>query len=62
MQYRVTSTSPEGTTRLGCSEPDQALEFAREASAEGRRDVWIADAEGRLFTLREFERFLDGRT
>jgi hypothetical protein len=62
MQYRVTSTSAEGTTRLACSEPAQALELAREASAEGRSDVWIADDEGRLYTAREFERFLEGRT
>lgn len=60
MPYRVTSTSPAGTSRTMTSDPSEALRQATDAVAEGRGDVWIADDEGHLFDVREFERFLNG--
>lgn len=58
--YRITSTSPEGMSRTMTSDPVEALRQANQAKAEGRGDVWIADEEGHLFDVKEFERFLNG--
>jgi hypothetical protein len=60
MAYRITSTSPQGTTRVTCSDPTDALRAAEAAINEGRGDVWIADDEQHLFSVGEFARFLDG--
>jgi hypothetical protein len=60
MVYRITSTSPDGTTRITCSDPAEALRVAETAIDEGRADVWIADDEQHLFTVGEFVRFVDG--
>ncbi len=58
--YRITSTSAEGMSRTMTSDAVEALRQAREAKDAGRGDVWIADDEGHLFDLKEFERFLNG--
>ena len=60
MAYRITSTSPEGTTRITCADPTDALRVAEEAIADGRGDVWIADDEQHLFSVGEFARFING--
>jgi hypothetical protein len=59
MAYRITSTSPDGTSKATSADAEEALRLAREAEDEGRDEVWIADDEGRLFTAREFERLLN---
>ena len=60
MSYRITSSSPDGTTRMTFSDPREALRAAETAISEGRGDVWIADDEQHLFTVSEFVRFVDG--
>ena len=58
MIFRVTYTTPTGANRVVCTDTAEALAAAKEAAEGGGTDVWIGDAEGRLFTIREFEQFM----
>lgn len=59
MSYRITYSTASGATRIPAADPTEALALARTAQAEGGLDVWIADDEGRLYSIRELEQFLD---
>ncbi len=59
MRYRITYRTAEGTTRVGTSDPDDALKFALQLLEQGREDVWMSDDQGHLFTPAEFEKFLN---
>ena len=60
MTYRITWTSPDGATRVTASDPAEALRTAQAAIDAGHGDVWIADDDQHLFTVKEFVRFVDG--
>ena len=59
MSYRITYATASGATRVPAADPTEALALARAALADGGRDVWIADDEGRLYSIRELEQFLN---
>jgi hypothetical protein len=58
MMFRVTYTTPTGANRVVCTDSAEALATAQGAAEGGATDVWIGDEGGRLFTIREFEHFM----
>ena len=52
--YRITSNGPNGMNQTATAYPDTALQQARIAIEEGRTEVWIADDQGKLFTVEAF--------
>ncbi len=58
--YRITSQGPTGMSRTMTAYPDEALRQARTATDEGRTEVWIADDEGRLYSLEAFGALVAG--
>ncbi len=58
--YRITSHGPSGMNRTMTAYPDEALRQAQMATDEGRTEVWIADDEGRLYTLEAFAALVAG--
>ncbi len=58
--YRITSDGPAGMSRTMTSYPDEAIRQAQIAIAEGRTEVWIADDQGRLFSIEAFSEFIEG--
>jgi hypothetical protein len=59
MSYRITYSTASGASRVPAADPTEALTLARAAAADGGLDVWIADDEGRLYSIRELEQFLN---
>ena len=56
--YRITSQGPDGMNRTMTSYSDEAIRQAQIALADGRTEVWIADDDGRLFSLEAFGEFI----
>jgi hypothetical protein len=56
--YRITSEGPDGMNRTMTAYPDEAIRQAQIAVAEGRTQVWIADDNGRLFSVEAFGEFI----
>ncbi len=56
--YRITSQGPFGMNRTMTAYPDEAMRQAQIAVADGRTEVWIADDNGRLFSLESFAAFI----